>query len=140
MFEVFKTGGPFMFPLTLIALVLVPITIRLVWKLSSNTLSTGRRGEIALQALPFWGAVSILIGLLGQAAGLYRALGIVAARGVASPRAIYIGLRESLVTTIFGFTICVLALLAWGVLRTWHSWRMKSPTAAAELPEGVPRP
>ena len=130
MMQLFMMGGVFMFPLTLIALALVPITIRLVWKLANNTLEAGRIGEISLQALPFWGVVSLLIGFLGQASGIYKGLGAIAEFGVVNPKAVYIGLRESMVTTLYGLEICIVAMFVWGMLRIWHTWRTRQAMAA----------
>jgi hypothetical protein len=128
MFEFFKMGGPLAYPIALIGVTVMVLTVVAVIRLLVGTMPAGRAGELSLQALPFWGVVALLLGFLGQAAGHFKSLSAMAAAEMINPKAVIEGLRECFVTTLMGLTVCILALLAWGVLRTWH--RFTSPPAA----------
>ena len=104
----------------MIAFVLAVLTLLNVLRLARRTLPPGRAGDISLQALPFWGVIAILVGFLGQVAGHYKLLGALVEAAAINPGLVVAGLRECLVTTITGLVICILALLCWGILRTWQ--------------------
>jgi biopolymer transport protein ExbB/TolQ len=123
MMDALKAGGPFMFPLILIALVVGVLAARLLWRVRRDALPAGQESRLALQALPFWGGTALLIGLLGQAAGLYKILGVFAEAEYVDARYIFIGLRESMTTTLVGLAICIAAAIAWLALRHWANGR-----------------
>lgn len=120
MIRTFMMGGLLMFPLLLITVTVVLVTVLNGWRLARHTLPAGRAGDISLRALPFWGLVALLIGFLGQVIGHYKVLGVLANASVINPRLVVVGLRECLVTTIAGVVICIDALLCWGALRLWR--------------------
>ena len=120
MIRTFMMGGPLMFPLVLISLILGFLTLFNVVRLLQRKLPAGRAGDISLQALPFWGAIAVLLGVLGQVIGHYKMLSVMVDAAAINPKLVIAGLRECLVTTITGLVICIVALLAWGFLRTWQ--------------------
>jgi hypothetical protein len=112
-------GGPLMFPLVLITLVIFGIVVRTLWHLfirgDSNTLVI----QSCLDGLLFWGAFAVIIGMLGSAIGYHKAMTAVVKRGVANPIAIWIGSAEGLVSSIAGLLILAAAGVCWYLLR----WR-----------------
>ncbi len=121
MLELFKMGGPLTFPIALIGIAVVVLSLIAVIRLVQGRMPAGRAGEASLQALPFWGVVALLLGLLGQAVGHFKSLSAMIEAEAINPRAVFMGLRECFITTLMGLTVCILALLAWGALRAWHS-------------------
>ena len=120
MFELFRMGGPLMFPIALIGIAVVVLSLLAAVRLRTGRMPPGRAGEVRLQALPFWGAIALLLGFLGQAAGHFKSLSIMMTAQSINPRYVFAGLRECFITTLLGLTVCIVALLAWGILRAWH--------------------
>jgi len=118
MFDLFKMGGPLMIPIALIGGTIVVLALVASVRLLTGGMPKGRPGEVQLQALPFWGVIALLIGFLGQALGHFKSLSAMMTADTINPRAVYAGLRECLVTTVTGLVVCIVALLAWGLLRT----------------------
>jgi hypothetical protein len=58
--------------------------------------------------------------VLGQVAGYYKAMSYVVARGLTSPRALWIGVGEGFVSTIAGLAVLSLAGVLWYGLRWQH--------------------
>ena len=123
MLELFKMGGPMMVPIALIAIAIVALAVRAASQLSGGRMPPGGHGEARLQALPFWGVMALLLGLLGQSLGHFKSLSAMIAAETISPRAVLLGLRECFVTTLAGLAVCIVALLAWVALRGWHRVR-----------------
>lgn len=120
MFELFKMGGPLMFPISLIGVAIVLLTLVAVIRLLSGNLPAGRAGELRLQSLPFWGVIALLLGFLGQASGHFKSLSAMMEASAINPRMVVAGLRECFITTLLGLVVCIIALFAWGALRFWH--------------------
>jgi len=118
--ETLKAGGPLMYALALIGCIVAVLTIGNIWRLARRALPPGRSGDLRLQALPFWGFIAILVGFLGQVAGHYKMLGVLATASAINPKLVMFGLQQCLVSTIVGLAVCVLALLCWGALRWWQ--------------------
>lgn len=123
MFDLFRMGGPMMFPITLIAMAIGVLSLLFAYRLTTGRMPSGRAGEVRLQALPFWGVMALLLGLLGQSLGHFKSLSAMIAAETINPRAVLMGLRECFITTMAGLVVCIAALLAWSVLRTWHRAR-----------------
>lgn len=112
-------GGFFMYPLLLIALVIVGLAIWTTVRL--------RRGsgpdpvlETGIDATLFWGGWALLLGLLGTFIGIYLAAGAIQAAGEVSAALVWGGVQVALITTLFGLGIFVVAALIWFGLRTWY--------------------
>ena len=55
MVEIFKMGGPLAFPILLIGIAVVALTVVATIRILNGRMPEGRAGEVRLQALPFWG-------------------------------------------------------------------------------------
>ena len=127
MVEIFKMGGPLAFPILLIGVAVVALTVLATIRILNGRMPEGRAGEVRLQALPFWGVVALLLGFLGQASGHFKQLSVMIGAETLNPQRVLMGLRECFSTTMMGLSVCVVALLAWAALRALH--RLKSAQA-----------
>ena len=116
-------AGPLIWPVLLLLLVIVGLTIR-------NALALiGRKGSMALRrrsidAILFWGSVAALIGLLGQWIGVMRIITALVEHGVVSPDMVVYGLSESLLTPVAGMFVLVGSAFLWFILRV-GVWRVE---------------
>ena len=115
--QFFIQGGPLMYPLVLIALVLFGIVLRTEWHLFVRGGSDVAAIQNCLDGLLFWGGFAVIIGVLGSAIGYHKALTAVIAHGVVNPRAVWIGSAEGLVTSIAGLFVLAVAGTLWYTLR-----------------------
>lgn len=115
--QFFVQGGPLMFPLVLIAMVLFGIVLRTEWHLFVRGGSDAVAIQNCLDGLLFWGGFAVIIGVLGSAIGYHKALTAVIAHGVVNPRAVWIGSAEGLVTSIAGLFVLAVAGTLWYTLR-----------------------
>ena len=110
--------GIFGFPLIIISVVVVALAIKKAVDLfGGGDLETARL-ENGLHAIIFWGGVGAVLGVLGQASGIYNALGVISRASEISPQITAMGLAESFTTTIFGLTILIVSAILWFVLYT----------------------
>ena len=127
MFELFKMGGPLMFPISFIGVAIILLSLISFIRLLTGNMPAGRAGEVRLQALPFWGVIALLLGFLGQASGHFKSLSAMLEASAINPRMVVAGLRECFITTLLGLIVCIVALLIWGVLRLWHRLSTAEP-------------
>jgi MotA/TolQ/ExbB proton channel family len=116
--QLFMECGPYIYPLILITLgVIYLIVSRIINLLSSGPVDPTRM-EWGLNAILFWGAISAIIGFLGQCSGIYKGLSVIAQAEIVNPRLVVMGLKESLTTTLYGLTVLMISGIAWFVLST----------------------
>jgi hypothetical protein len=121
-YPIFMQGGVTMFLLVLITLVLFGIVLRTLWHLYVRGGSDGAVIQSCLDGLLFWGGFAVVIGILGSAVGYHKAMTALVTRGIANPRAIWIGSAEGLVSSIAGMLVLGGAGLCWYLLR-WQYLR-----------------
>lgn len=122
MAELVVRGGPMMYPLVLIAVLVLALG---VWTMVRVQRATGPDPvlETGIDATLFWGAWAALAGLLGTLVGVYQAAGAIqGAREVSAPL-VWGGIQVALITTLFGLVIFAAAALFWFGLRTWYRRR-----------------
>jgi hypothetical protein len=124
--HVFMEGGILMFPLVLIVLVLFGIVLRTLWHLFVRGGSDSVVIQSCLDGLLFWGGFAVVIGVLGSAVGYHKAMAAIVARGLASPRAVWIGSAEGMVSSITGLLVLAGAGACWYLLR-WRYLRNRHP-------------
>jgi flagellar motor component MotA len=107
MFELIQMGGPiFTYPLTLLLLAILGLIAVTAMKGDS------RHRSLLLHL----GVFSAVWGILGQAMGLYQAMGVIEQVGGISPQMLAGGIKVSFVTTLFGLVNLVIALAGWTIL------------------------
>jgi biopolymer transport protein ExbB/TolQ len=88
--------------------------------LSSN-IQLGQSLKNRINALLFWGAVGAVVGLLGQASGIYAALRAISTASEISPPIVMEGFAISFLTTMMGLMIFLGSGLAWMGLRGMYN-------------------
>jgi biopolymer transport protein ExbB/TolQ len=120
MVETFLAGGKMMWPLTLIGAGVLWLTGRTAWLIRQRD-HRFTDVELSLQAILFWGAMSVVLGLLGTVIGWISASRAIALAGAVEPRLVWAGIGVTLYTLTFGVLIFTVAALAWFTLRQWAS-------------------
>jgi len=124
--RIFMEGGIMMWPLILILLVVGALIVSTLLRLELG----GGNDTIAIQrgldGLLFWGGFAIVTGVLGSTLGLFKSIATVAKLGLSSPRALWIGVAESMISTIAGLAILAIAAIFWYLLR-WRFLRTQHP-------------
>jgi hypothetical protein len=115
--RVFMEGGPMMFVLVLITLVIWGLVLRTLWHLFVRGGSNALVIQSCLDGLLFWGGLAVIIGILGSAVGYHKVMTALVERGVANPVAIWIGSAEGLVSFIAGLLVLAAAGACWYLLR-----------------------
>ncbi|MCP4574655.1 MAG: MotA/TolQ/ExbB proton channel family protein [bacterium] len=112
--QFFQASGVVGIPLAVLTLVIAGLILRAV--------PAVRRGDGsgAIFAILFWGFVAAVLGFLGQCAGLYNALTVIATATAINPSIVSQGFAQSFTTTLWGSGLLLVAGLAWFVLRTWN--------------------
>ena len=121
MFSVMQAGGPFMWLLSLILLVILYLSVRKGQRVFFKKEAVSVKFETGLNAILFWGVLSIVIGFLAHFMGLYNALLAISRATDVSPAIIAQGYAQSLLTILFGLIIFIVSAVFWFLLR----WQYK---------------
>ncbi|XOV93198.1 MAG: MotA/TolQ/ExbB proton channel family protein [Bacteroidota bacterium] len=121
MFELFYMGGTlFMSILTIIFVAMIAITVINGIPVIKGEIESSE-GRAKISYIKSVGQFALVIGILGQLIGLTDAFRAIEAAGDVSPSLVYGGLKVSMITTLYGFTIYVISYLIWFGL----SWKLK---------------
>lgn len=120
MVEAFVAGGNVMWPLALIAVGILWLTARTAWTIG-HLKDDAADADSSIQAILFWGAMSLVLGMLGTALGWISATRAIAQAGGVAPGLIWGGVGITLYSLTFGMMIFTIAALCWFVLRQWAS-------------------
>lgn len=115
----FLTDGGLYFtlPLTIFAAIIVFYTVKSGLELFVAERVVEQRTSKNLDIIMYLGSFSFVFGILGQMIGLYYAFQFIAENGDVSPRIMASGLKVSMITTMYGLGIFLLASICWFVLR-----------------------
>ena len=117
--------GPVFWPMLLMTLVIMMLTVGAIVQLVRGRATEGLRGGInAILAL---GGIVAVLGFLGQWIGMQKIATVVATNRVISPHAVATGLRESMHTPILGMLALFFAAMIWIILDV--IWRMVAKRA-----------
>jgi CubicO group peptidase (beta-lactamase class C family) len=111
-----RVSGPYGYVLTLLALVVVSLSIHALVLALRGAQADAPLLRERLHALLFWGWVSAVLGFLGQCHGAYQAVGAILAASEISAAVVAEGFVISFVPTLFGLGILVFTLVAWAVV------------------------
>lgn len=117
-------SGPLIWPILLLTGLIVALTLWSLAMLLIPSRRTNDRRRHSIDAVLFWGTVAAVLGFLGQWLGIHKMTQVVAERGIVSPRAVSIGLSESLLTPVAGLAVLVFAGFLWFLLRV-GLWRIE---------------
>ncbi len=123
MFNLFREGGVMMWPLLILAVAVVVLSVR-GWMRVSRVEGPDPVVETGVDAVVFWGAWSVILGFLGTIVGIYFAAGAISVAPAISPQIIWGGIRVALITLVFGLLIFAVAAVAWFILRSWYRRRI----------------
>ncbi|MBN1996703.1 MotA/TolQ/ExbB proton channel family protein [candidate division KSB1 bacterium] len=121
MLQFFKQGGFYMWPLLVFAVVIIVLFIKKIIDLFFNADSLPHNADSGINAILFWGVMSIFVGVFGHFHGIYLAMQAISHAGDISPAIVSQGYAMSLITVLSGLFIFMIAALMWFVLR----WRYK---------------
>lgn len=125
MLQFLREAGPVIFPLMMLAAVVLLKTLwnALVLMLRGGAAAARRRHSI--DGILFWGSVAAVLGFLGQWIGITKMVVVVAERGVVSPPMVVLGLSEALLTTVTGMMVFTVSAFLWFFLRVglWNAER-----------------
>jgi biopolymer transport protein ExbB/TolQ len=118
MMKLFVEGGLYMFPLLVLAVVILVLTIKKALDLFVREGLDRERLERGLGAILFWGCVAAVLGIMGQLQGQYISLKTISQVDTISPTLVAEGMAVSLITTLFGLMQLAFAGIAWFTLST----------------------
>ena len=118
MIETFLSGGTMMWPLLAVGIGIVWMAVRAGALLRAPT-PPDEDAHRRLQAILFWGAMSVVLGVLGTAVGLVVAARAIQRIGEVDSVLVWSGVGVALIPLIFGILIFLFAALAWVALRHW---------------------
>lgn len=135
MLRLFLQCGVIGWPLLIIAVVNAVLIVKAAVRISRARSGSASGLASSVHPILFWGAMSAVLGFLGQHTGLYKVFTVISHAREISPNVVAVGLAESLTTVIFGLTIFVVSALAWFLLLAWsrHAMRVVSASLAALL-------
>jgi len=117
MMNFFREMGFYFWPLTLIAVSVVALTVRAATRFQQAGPEDLAPIEHTVNAVLFWGCVAAVVGVLGQFHGIYQALKAMSMASAVSPPIIWGGLAVSFSSTLAGLGILLVAALSWIALR-----------------------
>jgi len=114
MINIFYEGGPFfMGILTLILLVVLVMGVTNAIIVFNNNSGLNEKMNQHLSRIKSVGLFGLVFGILGQLIGLYSAFVQIQAMGNVSPAILAGGIKVSMITTIYGIIIFLIAYLIW---------------------------
>lgn len=119
MIHAFRDGGFIMWPMVVAALGIVYLAAITVVRLRRPEVDVDSVGR-SLKGILFWGAISVLLGLLGTVTGMVVAAQAISLAGEVDARLAWGGFSVTLVSFVFGLVIFLVAALLWFPLHHWH--------------------
>lgn len=111
--ELHQMGGPlFMSILSIIFLSIIALTAKSIYSLMQN--NNGDSGAtISVQPIIQLGIFAAIFGIFGQCIGLFSAFKAIEEVGGVSPEMLAGGLKVSMVSTLYGLFILLIAFMCW---------------------------
>ncbi|HKI90198.1 MAG TPA: MotA/TolQ/ExbB proton channel family protein [Draconibacterium sp.] len=111
--EIYPAGGPYMNVISLLALVMIVVT---VWKLV-QIISKKQFDFKLLDLILLAGSVSAAVGILSQIIGIVQALEAIRAAADVSPQIVMGGAIVSFYAPIYGFIVFVISMVIYAILK-----------------------
>ncbi len=116
-----KSGGPMMWPLIIIAIVILGLVVKKVIEFNRSDKLKSGYPESGINAIIFWGGIALVLGFFAHFYGVYMAMNAIVRASDISPAIVAMGYTMSLTSIIFALLIFLFSAIAWFVLR----WRFK---------------
>jgi hypothetical protein len=120
MIDMFENGGYVMWPMLAAALGIVYLALSTALRLRRPSVDVDDTAR-SLNGILFWGAISVLLGLLGTVSGIVVATHAIALAGEVEPSLLWGGFSITLISFVFGLVIFLFSALLWFPLRQWQS-------------------
>ncbi len=101
----FMQGGIFMWFILIFAVVNLVLTIKKVIQLFGGTDSSPKQAESGINAILFWGSMSVVVGFYAHFLGLFFAMQAISQAGDVSPAIVAKGFGVSLIPVLFGLVV-----------------------------------
>jgi len=121
MISFFLSGGIFMWPLLVIAIIIIYLSVRKfidLFFVDNQNRSTLKNG---INAILFWGSFSVVFGIFAHFIGIYLAMQAVMVAGDISPAIVANGYALSLITILSGLFLFMVSAIIWLFLQ----WKYK---------------
>lgn len=129
MMEYMWRGGPVMWPILILAIVIVVLTLSNAIRLFVSRKADAQT-QSSVNAILFWGTVAVFLGWFGQWNGLYSMASIVVDSPTLNPAMVVMGFWETLVSAIAGLAVFIVAAPCWFLLHArCRSLRAAGPPA-----------
>ena len=113
----YHAGGVFMTPLTLLGIGALLLTIKKVVDIYVNAELPASKHRSMVNSILQLGILSFFIGVLSQAIGLIEAFQVIEQVGSVTPAMLAGGLKVSMIASVYGLIILVVAFIGWSVLK-----------------------
>ena len=113
LFQTYKIGGPYMHLISLLALVVLGITILKAIEVGSKKKYSLKLVDLVLLS----GSLAVVIGLLSQIIGIVQALDAISAAGDISPSLVMEGAKASFYAPIWGLVVFIFSLVFYFALK-----------------------
>lgn len=110
MIDLFMMGGPLF--MGILSLILIGVIISVVRYLTAE-----EKTREKLDLIKSFGLLAMIMGVLGQLIGLFDALKFIEEAGQIAPGMLAGGIKVSMITTLYGLVIYVIALIIWITLK-----------------------
>ena len=114
--QIFMWLGPYKWPMIFVSALVVVLVIKKAIELLIPGLSKQRKAA-GINAILFWGSLSMALGIFSQTVSLWAALQEIMAASDISPVIVMIGFYGSFVSTMVGAVTLIFAALAWWLFR-----------------------
>ena len=118
MVQFFLEGGPFMWVLLIIAIVIVVLAMTNGLQLYSDKEKNKGKLENGINSILFWGGFSLVLGFFAHFLGIYNAMLAIRSAGDISPAIVAAGYAMSTITILSGLFILMVASIIWFVLKS----------------------
>jgi len=115
------SGGIFMWPLFIIAAIILYLSIRKFIELFLQHNQNHSKLKNGINAIIFWGSFSVVFGVFAHFVGIYMAMQAVMEAGDISPAIVAGGYAMSLITILSGLFLFMVSAIIWLVLQ----WKYK---------------
>ncbi len=130
MWSFFMQGGFYMWFLLLFAVVIAGLTVRKTIDLFGRKESENGQKERGVNAILFWGGMSLLVGFFAHFHGIYNAMMAISRARDISPAIVAAGYGISLTTILAGMFIFIISLIIWFLMH-WKLSRIQGESKNA---------